>query len=178
MPTHQSFPLVFLLVASGAFAQLSDPNRFTEELTRALESESVNVLITGTSFQIALKLCERLPGHEAIELESEVRNWRDRNRLYVSEAYAAIGAFADRLGTIQGESAKESYLSGVHQGVAKAAGRRTTLQLDGYSVENDRPPPVNFCTGLTKWLRDGAGDFAASPERTLNLSKYMLSRKK
>ena len=157
---HRSFALFCLLAPCLAtYAQSPPFSRFTDELTQLLETDAATVMVRGMTHDFAAKLCARLGGQVAQDVESEVVKWRTRNDGIVKGAARALDEFGNRHVPEGGESAKQGYLQMVLQTTARSANQRVTRQLNGANLDNSVVPSEQACSGLARLLREGAGDF-------------------
>ncbi|MFH1869082.1 MAG: hypothetical protein ABIK82_00275 [Pseudomonadota bacterium] len=165
--------LLVALVALPSWAQSSKFNKYTDNLTRLLETDALSVMVTGGTFETAQTLCKRLGGSLSHNVETEFSAWRERNGAYIRGAAQALNEFGDLYKAEGGDSAKQEYLQMLLRASANAATQRLSLQLKGHSVEGGAPPPESFCFGLAKWLRDGVSDLERTPDHIKALRPYI-----
>jgi hypothetical protein len=161
------------LLASG---QSPEFNRFTEELPQLLETDAATVMVRGLTHDFANKLCARLGGSIALDVDAEVITWKKRNDPFISGAAKALNEIGDRYLPVGGEPAKQGYFQMILRTTTKAASERVLRQMNGANLDNNLVPPQAACAGLARMLREGAGDFSRTPEVTRALVQYMQQR--
>lgn len=160
-----------------AHAQSTTFSRFTEDLPQLLETDAATVMVRGLTHDFANKLCARLGGSLAQEVEKEVTEWRARNDNFIKGAAKAINEIGNQYIPNGGEQAKQSYFQMILRETATIANQRLMRQLNGANLDNKITPPEAACSGLANLLRDGKGDFQNTPEITRALVPYMQGRK-
>lgn len=165
--------LLALASSTMAYGQSTSFNRYTDDLPQLLETDAATVMARGMTHEFAAKICGRLGGQVAATVEAEATEWRKRNDVFFRGAAAALNEIGDRYIPVGGEQAKQGYFQSVLVTTAKSTNQRLMRQLNGATLDNSVLPPEAACTGLSRMLHDGVGDFKNTPEVTRALVPYM-----
>jgi hypothetical protein len=164
------------LVSVPALGQSPGFNRFTEDLTQALESDAASVLTRGMFVDFAKKLCSRLNSPASAEMEREVSAWSARNEPYIRASTAALTEIGNRAIPEGGEELRQAYFQMIMRESAKRVTDGTRRVFNGATLDNTILPLPDQCTTEAGRLRSGAVDIRNSPNMTRALSKFMESR--
>jgi hypothetical protein len=159
--------------ASVVQAQVQPFNRFTDELTKLLETDAATVMTRGVTYDLAGRLCAKMGNQTGEDAQKQVTEWRRRNDVFFRGAASVLNEFADRHIPAGGEDAKQAYLQMILRTAAGSANQRVMREFDGASLDNGVIPPDGACAGLTRYLRDGVPDFERTPAVTRALLPYM-----
>ena len=159
--------------ATAADSQSPTFNRFTADLPQLLETDAATVMTRGLTHDFAKKLCARVGGSVAQQVEKEGAAWTARNDAYIRASVMVLSAFGDRLFANGGENARQGYFHSIGRQGASVATQRLMRQFNGANLENSVVPPESACAGLANSLRDGEADFKRTPDVTRALIPYM-----
>jgi hypothetical protein len=173
MPLTRIFVFWVLFASVPAFAQSPAFSRFTDDLPRLLETDAGTVLAYGMYVDFASKVCARVPGIAAQEVQEKSAAWRRRNDAFIMAASAAIREIADRHLPEGGVTLRESYLQMVLRRTASAANQRLVNSLGGATLDNNLVPPTERCLREASALQDSRADIQNTPEFTGALAPYM-----
>ena len=101
---------IFGLLASAVHAQVQPFNRFTDELTKLLETDAATVMTRGVTYDLAGRLCAKLGNQTGEDAQKQVTEWRRRNDVFFRGSASVLNEFADRHIPAGGEDAKQAYL--------------------------------------------------------------------
>lgn len=174
--TAFTYLLIFLpIFANGEPAAF---NRYTEELTKLLETDAATVMVVGLTYDFSKKVCARLGYPIAQEVEVEVVEWRKRNDAFITGAAKVFNDFGERYFSNGGEQAKQEYFQMVLRNTTGITNNRLMRQFNGANLDNKVVPLDTECLGLAKILHGHDTDFDRTPEITRALTPYIERKNK
>lgn len=170
------FAMAVTFVANGAIAQNPAFNRFTDELTQTLESDAATVLTRGMFIDFAKKVCARLSGPAAAEMEGEANAWVARNERFMRASSIALNEIGGRLLAEGGEDMRQGYFYTIRDASAKQVVAGIKRVFNGAELDNSVTPLPHQCLLEAARLRSQYTDIKNSPNLTRALLPYMERR--
>jgi hypothetical protein len=167
-----SLIIIFSVVSAVSFAQSLPSNRHTSELTELLERDAISALARQQFVHAFYLVCRKVSADWLERTTEQQRKWTAKNQNHLQVAVAIVDAIGGNIERLQGNAAKQNYLTVVYKFTESAGNSEAARWLQGGSPANTVVPAGESCLRQLTSFELGDSDFSETPEQTIHMRAY------